>query len=212
MEHKTLAIKEREKINKGANNRLRKDGLIPAVVYGHQAPVSITVDAKEFNKKFYTVSENTLINLETGKKTYEVLVKDYQEDILTGKITHIDFYEVEKGKLLKTKVPIHVKGIAIGVKEGGILEHLLHEMEVECLPKDIPADILVDITELALHHSIHVRDIPTEEGVRFLNAPDQVIVLVTHKKAEVVEEEEVEEGLEEGEEAASAEEASTEEE
>ena len=123
---------------KGPAKQLRKEGKIPAVVYGHAAPLHISVDAREFSKKFRVVTENTIIILDMGGKQTEVLVKDLQEDIITETVKHIDFYEIEKGKVLKTHVPVHLVGNPIGVKEGGLLEHKIDQLEVECLPKDLP--------------------------------------------------------------------------
>ena len=123
----------------------------------------------------------------------DVLIKDYQEDLLKGRIIHIDFYEIEKGKLLKTRVPVHLEGTAIGVKEGGVLEHLLHEIDVECLPKDLPKSFQIDISDLKAHHSIHIKDIEAIEGVKILNPLDQVVCLIEVKAAVEEEVEEVEE-------------------
>lgn len=198
MDQKTLNVVLREERKKRAAGRLKRAGKIPAILYGHGDPVALTVDAHEFHKKFTTVSENTLINLRTGKNDYDVLVKDYQSDILSGKVTHLDFYEVEKGKLLRTHIPVHLEGTAIGVREGGLLEHLLHEVEVECLPRDIPAVMKINIEQLVVGDSVHISQLPKFEGVKVLNHEDQVVVLIAHHKAvveveptEVVEEEAV---------------------
>jgi large subunit ribosomal protein L25 len=115
---------------------------------------------------------------------HEVLVKDYQRDNLTGQILHVDFYEFEKGKSLRTRVPIRLIGNPIGVKEGGILESLLHRLDVECLPKDMPEEITLDINELGLDRALHVSDLVLPPGVRPLQASDQVVCLVAHRKAE----------------------------
>jgi len=197
MEKKTLNVVLREERKKRAAGRLKRAGKIPAILYGHGEPLALTVDAHEFHKKFTTVSENTLINLRTGENDYDVLVKDYQSDILSGKVTHLDFYEVEKGKLLRTHVPVHLTGTAIGVREGGLLEHLLHEVEVECLPRDIPELISVDIENLAVGDAVHISQLQQFEGVKILNHEDQVVVLIAHHKA-VVEAEPTEEVEEEG--------------
>jgi large subunit ribosomal protein L25 len=204
MKHKTLTVEIRKQKGKGPARRLRMMGKIPAVIYGHSESKSIAIDEHEFNNKFKNISESTIIKLVTEKENYNVLVKDFQENALLGKIMHIDFFEVEEGKLLRTHVPIHMKGTSIGVKHGGILERLLHEMEVECLPKDLPHEIVIDITDLEEGHSIHVSDVTPLENVRFLNSPDQVICLVEVKAAEVVEAEE--EGVEVPEEEAGKEE------
>ncbi|MBN2049507.1 MAG: 50S ribosomal protein L25 [Spirochaetales bacterium] len=201
MDKKTLTGFTREKFNKHVAGRLRREGKIPAVMYGSKGGRTLSVDSHEFHKKFHTVSENTIIQLQMEGETFDVLVKDYQEDIMTGSILHIDFFEIEKGKLLKTHVPIHLIGTAIGAREGGVQEQLMHEIEVECLPKNIPASIEVDITKLEEGASIHVAGLPAIEGVKFLAAEDSVVVTITHVRGvEELEAEaagEAEEGMEE---------------
>ncbi len=186
MEQKTLSAVERKERAKGANRRLRIAGKIPAVVYGHAGTAAVAVDEHEFSQKFKRISENTIINLSIDGKGHEVLLKDYQEDVLTGKIVHIDFYEVEKGRMLRTNVPVRVLGTAAGVREGGVLDQGLHRIEVECLPKDIPEQITVDVSALVVGDSVHVRDLALPPGVRILNNEEQVVVSVTYVKEEVV--------------------------
>lgn len=186
MEQKVLAGNLRTEIGKGPVGRLRKSGKIPAVIYGHEKSHAISIDEREFGQKFRTISENTIITVETSEGNHDVLVKDYQEDLLTGRITHIDFYEIVSDRLLRTHVPVHLKGIAPGVREGGVLETLLHEIEVECYPRDIPQAVEVDISGLAIGDAIHVGDLKFADEVRVLNTPDQVIVTVAHQRIEVV--------------------------
>ncbi len=197
MEANTLTVKRRDELKKTVTKRLRKEGQIPAVVYGHKEPISISVNEREFNKKFHSVSENTIITLiEDGKEIADVLVKDYQEDITREQITHLDFFEVERGKKLKAKIPVAIEGSSAGVKLGGVLEQMIHEMNVECLPKDIPAKIIVNVDALNIGDSIHVSDIEDIEGVKFLESEDQIVVHVVHTRAieaEVTEEEAEEE-------------------
>jgi large subunit ribosomal protein L25 len=132
-----------------------------------------------------------------GKQT-EVLVKDLQEDIITETVKHIDFYEIEKGKVLKTHVPVRLEGNPVGVKEGGLLEQKIDQFEVECLPKDLPETISVDVSELNMGNSIHVGDVELPEGVKVLDAEDRTVVVVTAPKSEAVasDEEESEEAAE----------------
>jgi len=213
MEQKTLTGENRKEFKKRTASRLRRSGKIPAVIYGHSGDHPIAVDEHEFSTKFHRVSENTIINLTVEKDQYDVLVKDYQEDILTGKITHIDFYEIERGKALRTHVPVRLEGVSPGVREGGILDHHLHELEIECLPKDLPDTVVIDISNLEIGDSVHVGDLDPPKGVQYLNADEYVIVSVSHRKAEVLEEEEVEEEEEEAlAEGEAVEEASAEEE
>jgi len=184
MEPKKLNVQLRTDRRKSASGRLRREGKIPAIVYGHTEPLAITVDAREFRGAFKRITENTVVHLALPEGVHEVLVKDYQQDHLSGRIVHLDFYEFEKGKALKTRVPVRLTGAPVGVKEGGILETLMRELEVECLPKDLPEVITFDISQLALNHSIHVRDLPLPEGVKPLNSPEQVVCVVAVRKAE----------------------------
>ncbi len=207
MEHKTLAATGRSVGSKGANTRLRGSGKIPAVVYGRSASASVAVDEHEFSQKFKRVSENTIIDLAVDGESHDVLVKDYQTDAITGRIIHIDFYEVDKNKLLRTHVPIRVTGTAQGVRGGGVLDQNMHQIEVECLPRDIPEQISVDVTSLEVGDSIHVAHLEVLPGVRYLSGAEQVVVSVTYVKEEVVAapaaavegEEAAAEGAEEGE-------------
>jgi large subunit ribosomal protein L25 len=184
MEAKKLKVEERQGGGKSVAGRLRSSGKIPAIIYGHTEPTAITVDAREFRTAFKRITENTIVELHLKGGVREVLVKDYQKDNLTGQILHVDFYEFEKGKALRTRVPIRLVGNPAGVKEGGILESLLHVLEVECFPKDLPEEIALDISELGLDRSLHVRDLILPPAVRALQAPDQVVCLVAHRKAE----------------------------
>ncbi|MFP4382978.1 MAG: 50S ribosomal protein L25 [Spirochaetia bacterium] len=208
MDRKILSAKERTETRKSAARALRRAGKIPAVIYGHNGPSTIAVDEKEFTKNFRTVSENTIINIKTDSSDYDVLVKAHQEDIITGQILHIDFYEIEQGKVLRTHAPIRTVGTAPGVKQGGVFENPLYEMEIECLPKDLPEEIVVDVSELNIGEAVHVEDIEPSEGVKFLNPPEQVVAIVSVLKEEVEEEEEEEDlELEEGEAGAEEEES-----
>lgn len=183
MKENTLAVEERTNLKKSANKNLRKAGNIPAVVYGGGQPKNICVNEREFEKKFHNVPENTIISLIQNEKTIcNVLIKDYQEDIRTSKIAHIDFFEVDSTKKVKAKVPIILTGTSIGVKMGGILEQLAHDIEVECLPADLPENISVAIDTLDLGHSIHLADIKTTDKVKFLSPGHTVIAHVVHLK------------------------------
>ena len=204
MEQKTLTADSRKVFGSADSRRQRRNGKIPAVVYGHGEPIGLLIDAHEFNTKFITVSESTIINLQIDGDSHDVLIRDYQEDTISGTITHVDFYEIERGKVLRTNVGLHLSGAAVGIREGGILESFVHELEVECLPKDLPESIEVDITHLEIGHSIHIRDIKAPAGVEILNSQEQVVCTVAHKRAEV---EEVAEELAEEEAAREAEEA-----
>jgi len=204
MEQRTLNATVRAERKTGAARRLRRSGRIPAIVYGHREPIAISLDAHEFDRAMKIHTDNQIIRLTVDGEGYDVLLKDYQQHILTGGVEHLDFYEIEAGKVLRTRVAIHLEGSAIGAREGGILEQLLHDIDIECLPKDIPGSITVDVSDLEVGHSIHVSEIDVPGEVKVLTSSDQVVALVAVARVEV--EPEVEEGeegeeLEEGEEA-----------
>lgn len=178
MEQVTLAFQERKELKKSASRRLRVSGQIPAVVYGQAGAVPISVEAHDFELRFASFGENTVIKLQNGKTVYEVLVKDYQDDILTGRIQHIDFYHVSATKTLHAKVPVHLVGSPVGVRNGGLLEAVTHEIEVECLAKDIPHDVKVDVAGLNMNDSIYVRDLKLAANVKILTHGDTVVAHV----------------------------------
>ncbi len=201
MEGKSLATEIRHERKKGAARRLRRNGRIPAVVYGHEEAVPISIDAVEFTRKFKHISESTIITLDAGEKKFDVLIKDYQIDVLKNRVLHLDFYEITAGQALTTHIPVHVEGSPAGEREGGIFEHPLYEVEIECIPKDLPEDIKVDVSNLQIGDSIHVGDLTPPEGVKILTSEDQIVALVSAPQAE----EEPAEGEEEEGEAAAEE-------
>jgi large subunit ribosomal protein L25 len=186
MSNVVFAAKNRAEAGSGGARKIRREGRIPAVVYGRSGKaLSIYLDALEFVNNAKGISESTIVTINVDGQTRQAFVKDTQRNITDGKILHIDFYEVEAGVTLRAKVSVHVHGNPVGVREGGILEAPLHEIEVECLPKDLPERLDVDIAELKVNQSIHVRDLTLGDGVRLISNPDQVVALVKFAKAEV---------------------------
>jgi len=181
MDQKTLTYVERKPMTKGAMKRLRLEGNIPAVVYGQGKAYTISVSAREFANNFKTISESTIISLK-GSKDFSVLIKDFQDDIITGNLQHIDFLEIKKGSTVKTHVPVHLKGTPAGVKAGGLLETNLHEVEIECLPTDLPSEIVVDVSALEIGGSIHLSEVSVPKGVKLLNAADTVVAHIINSK------------------------------
>jgi large subunit ribosomal protein L25 len=181
-----FAAKNRADAGSTGARRIRRSGRIPAVVYGRAGkPLSIDLDALEFVNSAKGISESTIVTINIDGETHEAFVKDTQRNITDGQILHVDFYEVEAGVSLRARVSVHIHGNPVGVREGGILESPLHEIEVECLPKDLPERLDVDIAELQVNQSIHVRDLKLGDGVRLISNPDQVVALVKFAKAEV---------------------------
>jgi large subunit ribosomal protein L25 len=188
----TLKIEKREGRGKNEARRLRASGRIPAVLYGAEKgkAVEIAVDPKALLRILHSESGvNTLIGLEglsEGARDTRVLVKEYQLDPLDHKLLHADFYQVAMDKTLTVTVPIVLKGEAKGVKQqGGIVDFVNREVEIEVLPGDIPENIVVDVSELMLNQGVRMRDLQTE-GAKWkpLSDADMMIVHVVALKVE----------------------------
>ncbi len=186
----TLTVEKRETRGKNEARRLRAAGKIPAVVYGTEKnkATEIAVDPKVLLRILHSESGvNTLIGLEGAdlKAGGKVLVKEYQLDPIDHKLLHADFYAIAMDKLLTVTVPVVIKGEPKGVKQqGGIVDFVNREVEVECLPADIPQHVDVDISELMLHQGVRVRDLPTDGKWKAVSDPDMMIVHVVTVKVE----------------------------
>ena len=186
----TLQAEKRDGRGKNEARRLRAGGRIPAVVYGTEknTATAIAVDPKVLMRILHSESGvNTLVNLEgaglaTGGK---VLVKEYQLDPIDHRLLHADFYAVAMDKMLTVTVPVVLKGEPRGVKQqGGIVDFVNREIEVECLPADIPEHIDIDISELMLHQGIRVRDLQQDAKWKPITEPETMIVHVVTVKVE----------------------------
>ena len=181
----------REGIGKQKAKKLRAAKRIPAVVYGHGIKVpSVEVSQDDFLKVIHTkAGENVIIQLNVdGFKKFEktVVIKEIQINPTTDAIQHVDFNAISLTEKIKVKVPLHVKGEAPGVKEGGILDVVHHEIEVECLPTSIPERIDADVSNLKIGDTIHLRDLTFPSGVTPQFMAEEVIVTVHAPKAEEV--------------------------
>jgi large subunit ribosomal protein L25 len=177
--------KNRTGFGSPASRRLRREGRVPAVIYGHAGSVTVDLDAREFSSGIKGATESTIVQIDVDGTSRDAFVKATQRDIRSGDILHVDFYEVEPGKPLRARVPLRIFGNPAGVRDGGVLEVALHHIEVECLPKDLPPRVDVDISGLKVNQTIHVRDLALESGVKLISGEDQVIALVKFAKAEV---------------------------
>ncbi len=195
MEEIILEVGLREGQGKGRANALRRQGLIPAVVYGQgKKSQSITLKRTEFLRLIHQRRiETALINVklkDEDKKVKEhtCVIKEIQYDPTIGDIIHVDFNRISLTKAIKVKVPVVAKGEPIGVKqEAGMLEHILWEIEVECLPKDIPQELEVDVSNLKINDVIQIKDIKVPEGVKVLNDPQAIVLsVVAPVKEEVI--------------------------
>lgn len=184
----TLTIEKREAAHK--LKKLRAEGKIPAVFYSGKEPTtSIALSKKDFEKVWKEAGESSVIELSGIGDNKEALIHDVDIDPVSGDVVHADFYIIEKGKKVVVKVPIEFDGIPPAVKElGGTLVKVIHELEIEVLPKDLPHNIVVDVSSLSDFESrIFVKDIQLPDGVTSLLNPDDAVALVS----EVVEEKEV---------------------
>ncbi|MCU0821485.1 MAG: 50S ribosomal protein L25 [Spirochaetes bacterium] len=205
MKELLLNVEPRTEIGKNANSRLRSSGYVPGIMYWPGSSEKIKVLKKDFQGLFHGhISESVLITLNISGSTEaekpRVFVKDYQVDPVTNDLVHLDLYKVTAGHKIRTMVPIEIKGSPIGAKTGGILEILERVLEIECLPSALPEKVVVDVTNLEVGQSIHIRDLNIGEGVKFLSNPERVIaaVLIPH----IAKEETPAEAAAEGEEGA----------
>lgn len=198
MEKRKLKVKLRDRTGKEYVKKLRKNGVLPAVLYGPHLKKSLPleVDIKELRSFLSQSDKAKIITLEiTDQKTdkqHNVIIKDSQWDLITGDLQHLDFYAVTRGETVTTTVPISFVGKSQGEKIGGIVEHLVRELDLECLPKDLPSIIEVDITPLGLGDSLSVGDIKVPSGIKVLTHPQEVVVSVVLPAKEEVKVEEKE--------------------
>jgi large subunit ribosomal protein L25 len=180
------------KFNKNHARRVRVAGKIPAVVYGAgQNAVAVSVDPKVITKILHSDSgHNTIFDLNVeGSAVVKAMIVDWQNEPIKGHLLHIDLKRIAMDKAMRVSVPIQLVGVPVGVKaQGGILEHVLREVEIECLPGDIPSHLDVDVSDLEIHKSIHVSDLPHSGSIKFLGDEDATVAHVTTIREEVVEE------------------------
>src|SRR5678815_1267096 len=185
-----IVVSAQSRSSRGKNEarRLRAKGMIPAVVYGGKSDaVAVTVDPKTLLRVLRSeAGRNTILSLDLGDggKTSAIL-KSWQVDPIDEKFIHADFYRIAMDVALKVKVPIHTVGEARGVKvDAGILEIIMREVEVECLPGDIPERIDVDVSDLGIHGAVRVSDLKISDKVKILDEADQIVVHVVSVKEE----------------------------
>lgn len=192
----TVVATPREgKFNKNAARRVRVSGKIPAVVYGAgQESVAVAVDPRVITKILHSDSgHNTIFDLNVeGSAVVKAMIVDWQHEPIKGKLLHIDLKRIAMDKPMRVSVPIQLVGIPVGVKtQGGIIEHVMREVEIECLPGDIPGHLDVDVSGLELHGVIRVSDLPHSGSIKFLGDEGATVAHVTIVKEEVVAVEEV---------------------
>jgi large subunit ribosomal protein L25 len=175
-----LKATTRDGRGKGAARRLRAEGLVPGVLYGHGLdPVSISMSSQDLLHFFHaTHGAATVVDLEVDGKKHLAIPREIQRDHLHGRYVHIDFLEVRRDEKVKMSVEIHETGEAPGVKTGGVIEHHLREVEIECLPGDVPEQITADVSDLELGDMLRLGDISAPKGVTFLTDPTTPVISV----------------------------------
>src|SRR6185503_903743 len=182
-----VSARSRSEKGKNVNRRLRAQGLIPGVLYGAKKDtVAVAVSPKEITTILRSASgENTLFDLDLGGSRRKVILKEFQVEPVKGQLLHADFYEVALDKVLQVNVHVEVQGVPVGVKvQGGILDFVTRELEVECLPADIPEKILLDVSNLELGKHLRVADLTPPAKVKILTDADVVVVHVVAPRAE----------------------------
>jgi large subunit ribosomal protein L25 len=178
-----VAAKPREgKFNKNAARRVRAAGKIPAVIYGGGSdPVALEVDPKQISRILYSESgHNTIFDVEIpGHPGAKAMIVDWQREPIKDQLIHIDLKRIALDKVLHVKVRVKLLGVPKGVKtEGGILDQVIREVDIECLPADIPSHIDVDVTELGLHQVLRVNGLPHSDKIKYMNAEDATVAHV----------------------------------
>ncbi len=198
MDRAVIRAKERPIKTKSFLKRLRKEGNIPGIIYGKglEQSLPVYVNHSEFVKFLHHYHwENTIVDLEVegedgNKKSYTVLVQDIAHHPVSDEIIHIDFHQISMSEKIHLRVPVVAVGEAIGIQKGGLLEQMVWEIDIECLPTNIPEAIEVDVSSLDIGDSIHVSEITPPEGVRILEPGDTALFVVEYAGQESEEREE----------------------
>lgn len=201
----TVALKAhmRDTRGKGAARALRRTGRIPAVLYGRKTPATpVSVELRSLEAILREGTGNVFIDLnieeEAGAKPHTVMIKDMEIHPTYRDVLHADFYEVDMSRKIRADVPVVAEGTPAGVEEGGILQVIRRELEVWCLPNKIPEEIVIDVSHLGIGDSIHIEEVPADEGVEYPHEVDFTVITVASPAMEQVEEEEEAESDEEG--------------
>ena len=196
MTQRLISAELRSEFGKNASRRLRVSGKVPAVLYGRQLEtVRVSVDPKAVYEILTSdTGRNSIFKLQVGDKQSDVMVREFQLHPLKGNLVHVDFVHIRMDELMEFEVPVEVVGTAKGVKLGGVIDFVMRNIEVECLPQDVPSEIVVQVDELEIGDSLRVSDLTIDTTkIKVLSEPDQVVVTVAAPQAEeeVAEEAEV---------------------
>jgi large subunit ribosomal protein L25 len=190
MANANLSATVRNETGKGAGRKLRASGNVPAVIYGHaREPQSLSINTRELEKLLTQIAAaSTVIELSLDGRMSRALIREIQRHPFKKQIMHVDFQELVAGEKVTVACPITYVGTAAGVREGGVLDQILHQLQIEVDPANMPNHIDVDVTDVAIGHSLHVRDIPVPNGVVFLDDPDTTVCVVAASRAAVEQE------------------------
>jgi len=190
VEELTLKAEPREGTGKGVGRKLRARARIPAVVYGLSKPNrNVSVESHALEHLINVAGIHAMISLRIGdgNDIEHVVLRDIQRDPVTDRLLHADFHRIDPTKPIYIEVPVEPTGVAIGVKQGGILEQQMREIEIKCLPGNLPSSIPVDVSQLQIGHSLHAGEITPPEGIEILTSPDTVLfTVIAPRKAEEV--------------------------
>ena len=198
-----LQAREREERGKNAARRLRASGMIPAVLYGDGQGKPLSVPGKIVDYTLHHLGDNALYDIDIGAGSSTARIVDVQRDPVTGRLIHVDFAPVNMQERIEVTVPLHVVGESPGDEEGGVLQQVAFEVQVESLPGDIPQELNIDVTTLGMNENLTLADIALPDGIILISDPEEVAVTVT-APTEITEEDleaagVVEEGPEEAE-------------
>lgn len=197
MERYEITVEAREETGKGTARKLRREGKVPGVIYGkNRNPKPLVIDPLDVNKRLLGNAIFELTIIDGDEKQDELaIIKDYQKHVIKDDLMHVDFQHISMDEKIIVTVSIKIEGSAPGVQEGGVLQKLMREIEIECFPGDIPDEIVVNIDELTMGDSLQVGDLEVEDNIDILSPAGNVIVTVVPPSEEITEE--VEEELEE---------------
>ncbi|MFZ1685397.1 MAG: 50S ribosomal protein L25/general stress protein Ctc, partial [Candidatus Zixiibacteriota bacterium] len=181
MKDVAIAASSRQTVGKGFARRARVEGNVPGVMYGPELkPVSVVVNEREFRRAMKASGgESTIFTLNVDGQANKVIIREIQKDPVTSKLVHIDFHAISMNRPIHIDIPLHYVGTAIGVKaEGGIMQVVMRELAISCLPTNIPEHVEVDVSNLGIGDSIHVRDLKIE-NVNIMADQSQTIVVIS---------------------------------
>lgn len=201
MDREKLSAVPRQATGKGAVRKLREKGRVPAILYGKGIEgdaLPLEIDTKEFTRLIDRAGVNVLIDLDVADRgKYTVMVKEVQRDVVKGDVLHVDFQRVSLTEEITATVPVELEGTPAGVAQGGILQFTARELEVRCLPTDLPESIKVDVSDLRIGQSLLVKDIEVSDAVTILTEPEEVVATVVAPTQDEEAEEEAKEAEEE---------------